>query len=361
MKILKLYGDKSNTGGIVNFQNSFSQFKEGSVHEYFHFRTGKVQKSRLLSNPLIRFFDQVISYIWFPFYLIFIKPDVVEINSSLVSFAFERDSKYAALTKLFLPKARLVLFNHGWDYEFKDNLISRIDKKLISYFNLFDHLIVLTGAVKQEINQLGVKRPISIITTGVNISEYLPYQLKAADKNSLTVLFLSRLEKSKGIVELLDVIPSVIEKYPNTQFIIAGSGSYEKDINAHPTIKQFQDNIQVVGYLRGEDKLNVFSRSDIYVFPSYGEGCPVSVLEALAVGLPLVYTPVGALADILTDHENGLEIPVRSKEALHVALLKLIEAPDLRRAMVEKNKALSKDFDLATIHQQLEEIYTKHG
>ena len=317
MKILKLHGHKRNTGGVVNFQKSLESFNAQSEHVYLHFRTGRVQFSALLRNKYIRVFDQLFSYFWFPIYLLLHRPDIVEINSSLVPLAFRRDYIYSLLIKMVLPDSKLLLFNHGWDSEFWCELISGDgQEKLYKYFDRFDHFFVLTNAAKLEIESVNSNARVSIVTTGVDTLKYLGCRSTEAGADALTVLFLSRLEKEKGIGELLEVIPFVVDRYPTISFLIAGSGAYQERMKCHSSLDRCGNNIKFVGYLLGEDKLDAFRCADIYVFPSYSEGCPVSVLEALASGLPIIYTPVGALQEIMVSGENGLEVPVRSAKAL---------------------------------------------
>jgi glycosyltransferase involved in cell wall biosynthesis len=358
--ILKLYGDKNNTGGIVNFQNSIATHSKLSKNKYKHYRTGKKQKSKFLSIPIIRVIDQLLSYCYYPLYLLSVKPDVVEINSSLVPSAFKRDFIYAKITKFIRPKAHLVLFNHGWNYEFKNTMLKQNRNLLISYFTIFDSIIVLAKVFKIELKEeLGINQDkIKIITTGINLSEYKNYTIHQKKKNRFNVLFLSRIEKTKGIEEFLKAIPIVLKKHPETHFDIAGTGSFLDEVKTNKIILKYKQSITLCGYVRDIKKLTLFKNSDIFAFPSYyGEGCPVSVLEAVAVGLPIIYTRVGALPDLLSDKENGICISKKNENDLALAILKLIEDSHLRREISNNNLVLSKLFDLKIIHDQLEKIY----
>ncbi len=361
MKVLKLHGHKSNDGGIVNFQNSLAPLNAASNQQYIHFRTGKIHNSKLFSISVIRLLDLLFSYCLFPFFLIYKQPDVIEVNSSLVPAAFSRDFWYAKIASFIRPNAKLVLFNHGWNYEFEAQILLENKEKFSIFFNLFNTIIVLTQNIKKELETLGIERPVHVVTTGVDVASFIPYQKQSFKNNHLKILFLSRLEKTKGINELLDSIPAILAAYPKTELIIAGSGSYEKIVKEHPIVVKHPDNIKYVGYVRGNDKLQLFSKSDLYVFPSYGEGCPVSVLEAVAIGLPIIYTAVGALPDILSSGKNGLLIEKKSPNSIIEAVLALIEKPALRQTMTENNKKLSEKFDLCIIHKKLELIYTKNG
>lgn len=361
MKTLKLHGHKNNTGGIVNLQNGLSPHCAASTITYLHFRTGKKQGSMFFSNPLIRVIDQLISYLYYPIFLSLKKPDTVEINSSVVPGAFKRDFIYAKFTKMVLPKSKLVLFNHGWDYDFKSTILNQNKNKLVSYFNTFDEIIVLANSFKKELQEeIGIKnKGIHVITTGINISDYSDYKISLNLSTDLNVLFLSRIEKTKGIDELINAIPLVLEHYPNTQFNIAGSGDYLDELRSNNILERFKTNITLNGYVRGKDKLRLFKEQNIFVFPSYGEGCPVSVLEALAVGLPIIYTEVGALPNLLKHRENGLVVSKKSVNELSEAILELIKNKKLRNDITANNIELSKKFDLSRIQKQLEIIYSQ--
>lgn len=360
MKILKLHGHKNNTGGIVNFQNSLAVYTKQSKLRYLYFRTGKKQDSAFLSKPFIRFFDQVLSYFYYPFYLLFHNPKVVEINSSLVPGAFKRDYIYAKITALVNPKARLVLFNHGWNYDFKNSLLQNNKKKLQSYFAMFDDIILLAKTFKIELqDELNIEeKKIHIITTAINILEYKDYRISSSSSKKLNILFLSRIEKTKGIDELLQAIPRVLKEHPHTHFNIAGTGSYLNTLKSHEIYNAYSKNITLNGYVRNTEKLSLFKKNHIFVFPSHGEGCPVSVLEALAVGLPIIYTKVGALPDILVDNKNGICISQNSINELAKAIITLISNNELRNQFHINNLKLSKQFDLSIISEKLENIYT---
>lgn len=364
MKVLKLYGHKNNTGGIVNLQNSLEPLTKQSKLRYMHYRTGRVQNNRLMRFAPIRIIDQLCSYLWYPVYLLINKPNVIEINSSLVPYAFKRDYIYAKLSKTVLPKTKLVLFNHGWNYEFKSRLLLSQKKKWLSFYKCFDEILILASIFKKEIKEELELTDVNlnVITTGVNVSDYSEHIITKGKKQKLNILFLSRLEKTKGVDELLNAIPKVLEFYPNVNFSIAGTGSFFEELTKHEIYLKYKNKIMLHGYVRGQEKLNIFKNSDVFVFPSYyGEGCPVSVLEALAVGLPLVYTEVGALPDILQPEINGILIEKKSSEAVANALKRLIGDYKLRQTMSVNNLQLSHKFDLAIIQQKLEDVYTSNG
>jgi glycosyltransferase involved in cell wall biosynthesis len=358
MRILKLHEHRTNPGGIVSLQNDFQNFYSESKHEYLHFRTGKITNHPLLSNNIIRLFDLAISYFIFPLFLIIKRPDVIEINSSLVKKSFYRDRVYLRLAKLFLPKSKLILFNHGWNDEFKKKLNSRNNLTLAIFYNSFDRVILLAKYFKNELEFLGVdSSKVDIITTGINYREY--QNLKVKSKFSNRILFLSRIEPEKGIFQFLEAIPSLLAINKDFKFDIAGNGNAMEEVIQHVITKKYKENILFHGYVTGDKKIELFRNAGIYVFPSYhGEGCPISVLEAMASGLPIVYTDVGALKELLTNEENGILIPSKDSDALIKAVKQIYEDSNLRIKMGEINKKTAeKNFDLRIIFKNLEKIY----
>ncbi|MFD2203305.1 glycosyltransferase family 4 protein [Shivajiella indica] len=358
MKILKLHEHKTNPGGIVSLQNDLKSFYTQSNNRYFYFRTGKIVNHPVLSNPLVRFIDLAFSYLLYPFYLLYLRPDVIEINSSLVKKSFYRDRVYLKLTKIFSRKSKTILFNHGWNDDFKNQLCGQNNSVLKDFYNAFDKIILLANYFKLELGEIGVDTSkIRIITTGINYKDFENLNVKKKFSNRL--LFLSRVEPEKGIYQFLEAIPTLLKFNKDFIFDIAGDGEALESVKNHEISKNFKDHIVFHGYVLGKEKIDLFKNAAIYIFPSYhGEGCPVSVLEAMAAGLPVIYTEVGALKELLKDGENGILIPPQDSKSLIEAVIQLHNGPDLRIKMGNTNKEIAeKEFDLKKIFTELEQIY----
>lgn len=358
LRILKLYGHKGNTGGIVNLQNGLALHDKRSKFLYSHLRTGRVQSSKFFSQPVVRLFDQFFSYLAYPLLLLIKNPDVIEINSSLVFGAFRRDYVYARLSAFFMPRAKLVLFNHGWDESVYGDLQTNSARKLRKYFSCFDDIVVLTRSIATEVGRFGVECRVHVMTTGVNLEDYSAGPAASTkDAHDIQILFLSRVEEEKGVGDFIAAIPQIVAGYPDVRAIVAGTGSWLEEAKAMARDLCIGDRVTFVGYVRGKEKTELLASSDIFVFPSYREGCPVAVLEALAVGLPLVYTEVGALGELLTNGINGLSIAQKSPGDIASAVTELMERPEKRKQIRENNLQLSRSFDLGEIHRKLEVVY----
>lgn len=275
----------------------------------------------------------------------------------MVSGAFGRDFLYGRMAKLFRPNAKLVLFNHGWNDNYFSVSVRARKERLARYFSLFDDIVLLTNSFADKVKMLGFKGKTHVITTGIDLAPFHKISAASFEGDVLQLLFLSRIEEAKGIGDLLEAMPRILERFPNAKLIVAGTGGWLEQAKIKVEELGLAEHVSFSGYVRGSDKLFLMSESHIFIFPSYSEGCPVSVLEALASGLPIIYTGVGALPDILNEDVNGLLIPVRSPDAIANAVATLAESGDMRSRMRDNNLDLAKQFDLSIIHDKLENIY----
>jgi len=358
MKIIKLYEHKANTGGIVNFQLDLEKYYKYSQNEYFYFRTGKVRNSKFLSYSLIRWFDLAWSYLIFPFYLIIINPDLIEINSTLIRKSYYRDKMYFNIFHFLFPKRKTVLFIHGWNESFYDKIIYKEKKKIVNYFNNYDTIIVLAFTFYNRLKLIGVDQTqISVITTGIDVATFEKSKRIVSKIDS--ILFLSRIEEEKGIIDFINAIPPILNYDKNIIFHIAGDGSFLSEAKNHKISKIYSSNINFHGYIKGEEKIKLLKSSTIYVFPSYhGEGCPVSVLEAMASELPIIYTNIGAMKELLLDGINGICIHPKDPNVIANSVINLLTNRSLMKKISVENKRMSREkFDLRKIFSSIEDIY----
>lgn len=358
MKVLKLYEHKKNTGGIVSFQNDLERFYPFSENKYYYFRTGKIENHIILSNHIVRWLDLAFSYLHYPLFLLILRPDIIEINSSMVRKSFYRDLFYLKLSKFFCGKSKVILFNHGWNTDFKQDMLHRKPKSFLNFYKSFDKIVLLAESFKAEMVGFGIsEKYIYVVTTGIDVDIY--NNIDADVISSKRILFLSRLEKEKGIYEFLEVIPHLVNLNKDLQFDIAGSGTELESASKHEICLNYKENIHFYGYVLGLDKIKLFEKAMIYVFPSiHGEGCPVSVLEAMASGLPIIYTEVGALIELLENGINGVVIPPNDSGMLLKALLYLLQDQELRKYIGKNNKKKAiAEFNVKNIFKKIEYIY----
>ena len=119
------------------------------------------------------------------------------------------------------------------------------------------------------------------------------------------VLFVGKLEARKGYGDLLTAAAEVLPQFPTTQFWFAGHGELKA---ASERIKQLgiERSVRLLGWVSGTALEEIYPQASLLALPSYAEGVPMSVIEAMSHGVPVVCTPVGGVPDMIRDGENGL-------------------------------------------------------
>lgn len=149
------------------------------------------------------------------------------------------------------------------------------------------------------------------------------------------VLFLGDFSQRKGVRDLLAAAPAVVQQRPAARLVIAG-GPPPADVAA--LAAPLGAAVHFPGFVRGAEKLRWLQEASLLTLPSYAEGLPVALLEAMAAGLPMVTTPVGGVGDFFTPGVNGLLVSPGDVPALASAIVRLLDDAPLRRAMGEHNR-----------------------
>lgn len=252
--------------------------------------------------------------------------DLIVLNPSLGSRSFFRDAFFA---KYLIRKNKpFVIFFHGWNLQFQE----RIDKKYISFFQTTlgkaKKIFVLSNDFKNKIIEWGYKGEVIVLTTTVNADLFnTPDKVQKNSNDKLTILFLSRLIKEKGIYETISAFEKLIADKINVRLVIAGNGQELENLK---TLVADNDDIILTGHVEGQEKVDLYKNCDVYCLPSYSEGLPTSVLEAMAFGKSIITTPVGGLRSFFQDNEMGFFVETKNPIDLEDKLRSLLLDEDLR-------------------------------
>ncbi len=263
--------------------------------------------------------------------------DVVILNPSLGARSFFRDGFFAK--RLAKKKIQFIVFFHGWDLEFEENVTKKHLKFFRSSFGEAKKIFVLSNDFKSKLLEWGYQGEVVVETTTVDtslLSDFsIEQRLDSAKKSVKTrILFLSRLSKEKGIYETIDAFKKLSSQFPNLELTIAGDG---KEFDTIATLVKNIEGIKMAGHVEGEEKTTLFKDSQIYCLPSYTEGLPTSVLEAMAFGLPVITTPVGGLKGFFQDGKMGYLVEVKDAEGLSEKLELLLSENDKKDKMAIYN------------------------
>jgi glycosyltransferase involved in cell wall biosynthesis len=180
--------------------------------------------------------------------------------------------------------------------------------------------------------------------------------------NRIWVLFLSRLDRIKGLDLLLPAFAQLRTQHPDVALVLAGDGDpdFVTGLHRQAAALRIERDIIWTGFVTGEQKRAAFVDSDLFVLPSYSENFGVAVLDAMAFGLPVVVSDGVAIHDEISEAKAGLIIPC-DETALFQALNSLVEDADLRLSLGRNGRSLSRKFSLENAVTKLLELYAQVG
>jgi len=266
-----------------------------------------------------------------------IRPAVVHVNPSLNLKSFIRDGLFVYQAKrLGYP---VVVFFRGWDEGFE----SAVETTWLRFFRKTylkaDAFIVLASAFRDKLREWGVTAQIKLGTTTVSsdLLRSFSFTVKTeqmASEPTTKILFLSRLEKKKGVMETMEAVITLRAKGRPVTLTIAGDGSFMDEVrkfaDRHDESREF---LFILGDVRGDSKISLLASHHMYCFPTYAEGMPNSVLEAMAFGLPVITCSVGGLRDFFEDGKMGYLVRQKTVTDIVDAVERLIEDRSMANSM----------------------------
>ncbi len=241
-------------------------------------------------------------------------------------------------------------------------------------FMLADRILFLNETAKnlkypQLVKQYDNK--IRILKIGIDLDEivdveqknktYLKIELDINRKN-LNIAFLGVVAPYKGLMYLIKALAEIRKKIPNIKLYIVGDYAvseykeFKFELDKIINKEHLNNNVVFTGWRA--DAREILSLMDIYVLPSLSEGVPRSIIEAMALGKPVVATDVGGVAETVLDGQTGFVVKPRDPKALADAIIKLAKDEKLRKKFGEKAKEIAfREYSIKTHIAKLEKIY----
>ena len=251
-----------------------------------------------------------------------------------------------------------VVHLHGAEFHlFYENECSPGQQAVVrEVFEQASAVIALSGSWKSWIERSFPAAKVSVIPNPIAI----PAPTDWSQRLPGVVLSLGRIGERKGSYDLLTALAAT----PPAQrwsLRLGGDGELEQ-FKAKAQAQGLADQVQLLGWVRGDDKARQLREAWIYTLPSYNEGLPMSVLEAMAAGLPIVSTPIGGIPDAVTDGVEGFLVTPGDTAALGDRLGRLCADPELARRMGAAARARAiHSFSIEAIGPQLEAVYARMG
>ena len=172
------------------------------------------------------------------------------------------------------------------------------------------------------------------------------------------LLFVGRLDAVKGVLVLFDAVAALIVGGAALRLTLVGDGPQRAELEAKAARLGISESVHFAGYRSQAEVRDHLAAADVFVLPSFAEGVPVSLMEAMAAQLPVVATNVGGVTELVHDGVNGLVVAPGDVDALGAALDRLVGDVDLRGRLGRGGRmTVSEDFDSLTEARRLVTLF----
>jgi len=347
-RILTVGPSFDSLGGISTVSKMLNDYMNKEGHPVDHL--GSMFEGSFFKKQLFTLF----SYVKFLKILASRRYCLIHIHSS-TDYSFYRKIYFIVLSKL--AKKRIILQVHpGRFYDFfksKKRFLQYFIKKILG---MPDVIIVLSEGIKEKLITILPEGKISVLPNPVNCAHFRCQK----QKKEKVILYLGWFVKEKGVYDIVKAIPDVIAKDPTVKFVFCGAKEKQNLRSLFENVP-FKNQVSVNEWVMGEEKTDILAQSTMLLLPSYTEGFPNVILEAMASCLPIVTTPVGAIPEVLQEGRNCLYVQPGDAEALAEKILHLLKHPELGMRMGDENLHLVREtYDIKIVGSKLEGIYSRY-
>lgn len=251
----------------------------------------------------------------------------------------------------------VILHAHGGEFrDFYSRQLRLLQRWITRMLRTSRRLVTLSEEWKQYYQHTFRLPPerVAVLPNPVLLPAELPNR---SHRSTVTLLFLGRMGHIKGamrVVQAVRILPEEVRA--RVQIVLAGDGdvdSVRREANNLGLGKQ----TTVLRWVTAEQRDALLAGADVLVLPSLNEGLPMSVLEAMSWGLPVIASPVGGIPEVVKDGYNGLLVPATDIPTISAAIQRLVEDEPLRLQMGKNARTSVEELDISRYWQNLRSLY----
>ena len=301
-------------------------------------------------GKLTKLFKGICGYFHFAKVLLVDRPDIVHMHSSF------GPSFYRSLPFIYMSswaKKPMIDHIHGSEFDKLYTNASERKKKLVrKAWGKCNRFIVLSESWKERFSEVIPNEKMTVIENYSIVKDGIDRSLCHNQ-----VLFLGAINQMKGCYDMVDVTKRVAEVVPDVKMVVAGAGEIEQ-VTSKATAEGVAGHFVFPGWVRGEQKEKLLKESDIFFLPSYTEGMPMSVLDAMGYGLPIVSTNVGGIPRIVHEGENGFLREPGDMTGFTETIIQILTDDSMRQNMGEQSLKIVKErYSLEKHIEEIEKVY----
>lgn len=326
-------------GGVARVLNSYSKYI------YSDFKFIKTTKD---GNSLIKHVTFIYALISLIYYCLFSEVEIIHIHGSSYN-SFRRKSVLIRVAKFFDKK--VVYHIHGAEYHvfYRKNV-----KKVRAILSMVDVIITLSNSWKDFfVNEVGCEKVFIV----PNITPFCLPQMNSELRKIKNIVFIGTLCRRKGVYDIVQMCIDYQNFLRNRIMIyLCGSGEVN-EVQSLVGDHNLSDIITCTGTVDYAQISKMLEKCDVYILPSYNEGLPISILEAMSHSIPIISTPVGGIPEVVTNGVNGYLITPGDTEQLYHAIETIIADDNIRKRMGEASYSRVTAHFPDSVSLKLEDIY----
>ena len=266
-----------------------------------------------------------------------IKPDIVHAQNITNSIP-----AYIAWRKSRIPYTICIHGNLELMGPFLPTFLQRFWPKF-PHIKAAAQIITLTNEMSTLFEKKLGKKP-AVIPNGVDLKRFYPAEKNEKKKSaSSVILTLSRIDNKKGLEYAIESMTKIHTKFPTAKLMIVGDGEYRSELEKLVEKNMLSATVEFPGLIPNSEVPAYLRNADLFLLPSLYEGLPLTLLEAMACGLPIISTPVSIAPEIIATWKNGYIIPFKSPDAISESVIDLLSNPDKRRQCSENSYRAAKE------------------
>jgi glycosyltransferase involved in cell wall biosynthesis len=336
------------TGGM---QTVMEQMMNLDIKEFnlisFNVSKNKLIKSNIVFNA-INFIYRCLKLI---IYLAVYNPDITHIHVAADNDFIQKNIFHNICKSL---NKKTIIHTHGSRFkEWYASLDLNNKKKVKDFFNKSDAIIVLSDSWKKFYSKISSQKNIFVINNSIENIDFKIYK-RIYPKKEFVVLFLSSICERKGTYDLLKVIKMI--KKENFRFVFVGPYENKNKFFKEVDILKIRDRCEFIGEVLGKERFKYYASADVFVLPSYAEGLPVAILEAMSFGLPVISTKVGAIPEVIKK-KNGILIEAGDINKLKDAIIHISQNKDKINYNKNNKSEINKRYTKKIFESKLRDAY----
>ena len=267
--------------------------------------------------------------------------------------SFWRNAQLVRLCKFFGKK--VILHIHASRFkDFHDEASPDDRKRIIQTLKSTDRLIVLSESWKQWFMGIGIEEDKLTVLHNITPEPTIIPEVRHED-GKVRFLFLGEIGPRKGVFDILRGLAAHRSEAEGRLVLHVGGNRNEKELLDTISSNRLEEMVVFEGWVSGRKKLELLNLADVYILPSFNEGLPISILEAMSYGCPIISTPVGGIPEVVDS--NGILVTPGDSEQIWKAMKRYIDDPAIIESESKASKRNVETYLPQHVMNHLKEIY----